>query len=123
MDQTTVPLAVLIFALVATRLAEERRWREGHITDQRNALLVVGRLPLLVVGFMVITGQPPLSAVGATLLAVILAGLLYRVAVRRLRQIKAEARAARAASTPSKAASAGADGAALGDGAGEPPEA
>lgn len=123
MDQTTVPLAVLIFALVATRLAEERRWREGRITDQRNALLVVGRLPLLVMGFMVITGQPPLSAVGATLLAVILAGLLYPVAVRRLRHIKAEARAARVASTPGQAASAGADGAALGDGAGEPPEA
>jgi heme A synthase len=83
----TVALAILVFLLVATRPFEEGRWRDGRMSDRTSALLVVGRLPFLVGGFTVITGQDPIVVAGATLLAALVAALLYPTVVGRLRRL------------------------------------
>jgi hypothetical protein len=82
----TIALALLVFGLVATRLWEEGRWRAGRISDRANAILVVGRLPALVLGFALITGLDPVAAVGLTGIAVVAAGLLYGPVLARLRR-------------------------------------
>ncbi len=86
MTPQVILLALLIFALVATRPLEERRWRSGRISDRQAAILVVGRLPVLVVGFVVITGRDPLTLLGATAVSVAVAALLYPFVVGRLRR-------------------------------------
>jgi hypothetical protein len=82
-----IVLALLVFALVATRLWEEGQWRAGRISDRTSALLVVGRLPLLFFGFTLFTGQDALVVVGATILGALLAAALYPLVVRRLRRL------------------------------------
>lgn len=84
----TILLALLVFVLVATRPFEERRWRNGRITDRTSALLVVGRLPVLVLGYALIAARPA----GETLLlagvAVVVAGLVYPRVLARLRRVR-----------------------------------
>jgi hypothetical protein len=82
-----IVLALLVFALVATRLWEEGQWRAGRISDRTSALLVVGRLPLLLFGFTLFTGQDALVVVGATALGALLAAALYPLVARRLRRL------------------------------------
>jgi len=83
----TIALAVLVFALIATRLWEEGRWRDGRMSDRTSAILVVARLPLLVLGFTILVGQPwPVVLIG-TLAAALVAAGLYRVVVARLRRL------------------------------------
>ena len=79
-------LALLVFALVATRLWEEGRWRTGKMSDRTAAILLVGRLPFLVGGFMLITGQLPIVVVVATAVAGLIAAALYPWTVGRLRR-------------------------------------
>ena len=88
MTPTTIALAVLVFALVITRLEEERRWRDGRISDRTNALLVAGRLPILGVGFGLITGQEPLGVLLPGALGLGLAALVVPYVTRRLRRIR-----------------------------------
>jgi hypothetical protein len=83
----TIALALLVFALVVTRLWEEARWRDGTFSDRTAAILVVARLPFLVGGFMLITGQAPEVIVASTLLAGCVAAVLYVPVVRRLRRL------------------------------------
>jgi hypothetical protein len=83
----TVALAVLVFLLIATRLWEEGRWREGRLSDRASATLVVARLPFLVGGFMLIVGQEPVVVLGATAVAALVAAGLYRLVVARLRRL------------------------------------
>jgi len=83
----TVLLALLVFALVATRPFEERRWRDGRISDRTSALLVVGRLPVLALGFALISARDPLTALAMLLIALLLAALLYPLVVGRLRRV------------------------------------
>jgi hypothetical protein len=84
----TIVLAVLIFALVATRPLEERRWRDRRLSDATAALLVVGRLPVLVTGFALLTARPlPVTALMAGL-ALIVAVVLRPFVVRRLRRVR-----------------------------------
>lgn len=87
MTPQNIVLALLVFALVATRLWEEGLWRAGRISDRRSALLVVGRLPLLLFGFTLFTGQDAPVVVGATVLGILLAAALYPLVVRRLRRL------------------------------------
>lgn len=87
MTPQTIALALLVFALVVTRLWEEARWRDGTFSDRTAAILVVARLPFLVGGFMLITGQPPEVVVASTLLAALVAAVLYVPVVRRLRRL------------------------------------
>ncbi len=87
MTPQTIGLAVLVFALVATRLWEEGRWRDGKMSDRTAATLVVARLPFLVLGFTLIVGQPVPVVIGGTLLAGLIAAGLYRVVVARLRRL------------------------------------
>jgi hypothetical protein len=82
-----IVLALLVFALVATRLWEEGLWRAGRISDRTNASLVVGRLPILLFGFTLFTGQDAVVVVGATALGILAAAALYPVVVRRLRRL------------------------------------
>jgi hypothetical protein len=82
-----IVLALLVFALVATRLLEESRWRTGRISDRTSAILVVGRLPFLLFGFTLFTGQEVVVVVGATVLGILGAAALYPVVVRRLRRL------------------------------------
>ncbi len=89
MTPTTIGLALLVFALVATRLWEEGRWREGRLSDRASAILVVGRLPLLVGGFLAVIGQGPLVALGGALVGGLLGAALYPWVVGRLRRSKA----------------------------------
>lgn len=88
MTPTTIALAALVFALVITRLEEERRWRDGRISDRTNALLVAGRLPILGVGFGLITGQEPLGVLLLGALGLGLAALVVPYVTRRLRRIR-----------------------------------
>lgn len=87
MTPQNIVLALLVFALVATRLWEEGQWRAGRISDSASALLVVGRLPLLLFGFTLFTGQDALVVAGATALGALLAAALYPLVVRRLRRL------------------------------------
>jgi hypothetical protein len=82
-----VALALLVFALVATRLWEEGQWRKGRFSDRTSAILVVGRLPILMGGFALLTGQPPLVVVAMTAIGLVIAAVVYPIAVRRLRRI------------------------------------
>ncbi len=95
MTPTTIGLALLVFALVATRLWEEGRWRDGHLSDRTAALLVVGRLPVLVGGFLAIIGQGPLAALGGAAVGGLAGAALYPWVVGRLRRSKERARAER----------------------------
>ncbi len=87
MTPQTIQLALLVFALVATRLWEEGRWRDGHMSDRTAAILVVGRLPFLVGGFLLITGQALPVIVAGTGLAALVAAGLYLFVVARLRRL------------------------------------
>jgi hypothetical protein len=82
-----IVLALLVFALVATRLWEEGLWRAGRISDRTSAILVVGRLPFLFFGFTLFTGQELHVVVGATVLGIVAAAALYPFVVRRLRRL------------------------------------
>ena len=83
MTPQNIVLALLVFALVATRLWEEGQWRAGRISDRASAILVVGRLPLLLFGFTLFTGQDAPVVVGATVLGTLVAAALYPLVVRR----------------------------------------
>ena len=87
MTPQNIVLALLVFALVATRLWEEGQWRAGRISDRASAILVVGRLPLLLFGFTLFTGQDALVVAGATVLGTLVAAALYPFVVRRLRRL------------------------------------
>ena len=87
MTPETIALALLVFALIATRLWEEGRWRDGRMSDRTSAILVVARLPLLVGGFLLIVGQPIGVVIGGALVAGLVAAGLYRVVVARLRRL------------------------------------
>jgi ACR3 family arsenite efflux pump ArsB len=84
----TIALALLVFSLVATRLWEEGRWRAGRMSDRTNALLVVGRLPALALGFGLITGLDPVTTLGMTAIAALAAAVLYAPVVARLRRTR-----------------------------------
>ncbi len=87
MTPQNIVLALLVFALIATRLWEESLWRAGRISDRTSAVLVVGRLPFLLFGFTLFTGQDAVVVVGATALGILGAAALYPVVVRRLRRL------------------------------------
>ena len=87
MTPQTVLLALLVFAIVATRPFEERRWRDGRISDRDSALLVVGRLPVLAVGFALISGRDLVTTLVMLGIALVLAALLYPLVVGRLRRV------------------------------------
>ena len=88
MPTETILLALLVFAMVVTRPFEESRWRSGRMSDRTSALLVVARLPILVLGFALITARTP----EVTLLMVVIAGgvaaLLFPVVAGRLRRVR-----------------------------------
>jgi len=86
MTAETILLALLVFAMVATRPLEERRWRAGRISDRTTTLLVLGRLPVLIGGFALITGRPLPVLVGMTLIAVLVAAVLYPLVLGRVRR-------------------------------------
>lgn len=88
MTTETVLLVMLVFALIATRLVEERRWRAGRMTDRTAALLVVARLPVLILGFGLIAGRPAGETLLLTAIAAGVAGLLYRRVLARLRRVR-----------------------------------
>lgn len=84
----TILLALLVFALIATRPFEERRWRDGRITDRTAALLVVGRLPVLILGFALIAARPAGETLLLAAIAVVVASLLYPLVLARLRGVR-----------------------------------
>jgi len=102
-------LAILVFGLVATRLWEEGRWRSGRITDRTSALLVVARLPILALGFCVITGRDAGTCLVLLAASLALAALLYPVAVSRLRRVKRDVARFQAGARREAAARAAAD--------------
>ncbi len=83
MNPQYVALALLVFALVATRLWEEEQWRRGRFSDQTAAILVVGRLPVLAFGFAVLTGQPLPTVLVMTAIALVMAAAVYPFVVGR----------------------------------------
>ena len=87
MTPQTIALALLVFALIVTRLWEEARWRDGTFSDRTAATLVVARLPFLVGGFMLITDQAPEVIAASILVAGLVAAVLYVPVVRRLRRL------------------------------------
>ena len=95
MTTTTILLALLVFAMVATRPFEEGRWRAGRISDRTSALLVLGRLPVLLGGFALIAGLPLPVAAAAMLVALLPGALLYPWVVGRLRRAQNRSRTGR----------------------------
>ena len=93
MNPQYAALALLVFALVATRLWEEGRWRAGKLSDRAAAILLVGRLPFLLVGFMLITGQDWPVIIGSALVGGLIAAALYPWMVGRLRRSTVKAKA------------------------------
>jgi len=91
-SSTTFPLIVLLLALVVTRPLEERRWRAGRLSDRAATWLVVGRIPVLALGFGLIVGLPPLELVLLVAVAAAAAFLLQPVARGRLLAVKARDR-------------------------------
>ena len=91
MTPETIALALLVFALVATRLWEEGRWRAGKLSDRAAAWLLVGRIPFLLIGFTLITGQEVVVIAGAGVLGLVAAAALYPWIVGRLRRSKVKA--------------------------------
>jgi hypothetical protein len=89
----TIALAVLVFALVATRLWEEGRWRAGRMSDRTAALLVVGRLPFLALGFSLIVGLEPVAVALFLAAGLGLAALAYPWVTGRLRRSAVRPRA------------------------------
>ena len=57
------------------------------MSDRTSAILVVGRLPFLALGFTLITGQDPLAVLGLTAIGGAAAVALYPVVVGRLRRL------------------------------------
>ena len=88
MTTETVLLALLVLALIATRLIEERRWRAGRMTDRTAALLVVARLPILVLGFGLIAARPAGETLLLTAVAAVIAGLVYPRVLGRLHRVR-----------------------------------
>jgi hypothetical protein len=86
-------LALLVFALVITRLWEENRWRDGRMSDRTAAILLVGRLPFLLVGFTLITGQDWPVIIGSAVVGIAIAAALYPWMVGRLRRSTVKAKA------------------------------
>lgn len=81
-------LGLLVFALIATRPAEEARWRTGRLSDRGSALLLVARLPLFVGAWSLVVGLPPLGALGAAGVAGGVGALLVPLLVRRLARVR-----------------------------------
>ena len=95
MTTTTILLALLVFAMVATRPFEERRWRDGRISDRTAAWLILGRLPVLLGGFCLVEGLPLPLAGAAVLVGLVPGVLLYRWTIGRLRRARDRARTGR----------------------------
>ena len=91
MTPENIALALLVFALIATRLWEEGKWRAGKLSDRAAAILLVGRIPFLLVGFTIITGQDLAVVLGSGVLGGLVAAALYPLIVRRLRRSKLKA--------------------------------
>jgi hypothetical protein len=89
MNPQTIALALLVFGLIATRPLEERRWRAGRITDRTSAILVVARLPILVIGFALLTARTPEVALLMGTVSIGLALLALPLVAGRLRRIRA----------------------------------
>ena len=89
---TTIPLLMLMFGLVITRPAEERAWRTGRISDRVAAWLIVGRLPVLALGFALITGRDPAVVAVMTGVGLLLAFILAPIALGRLARVRARGR-------------------------------
>ena len=77
-------LALLVFALIATRPLEEGRWRAGRLSDRASARLLVARLPLFALAWALVVGLPPLACAGMGLIALGLAMALAGPVERRL---------------------------------------
>lgn len=92
MTTITILLALLVFAMVATRPFEERRWREGRLSDRTAAWLILGRLPVLLGGFCLIEGLPLPATAAAVLVGLVPGVLLHRWTVGRLRRARDRAR-------------------------------
>jgi hypothetical protein len=88
MTTETILLALLVFAMVVTRPFEEGRWRAGRMSDRTSALLVVARLPILVLGFALITARTPAVTVLMVGIAVVVAALLFPLVAGRLRRVR-----------------------------------
>lgn len=82
----TIILALLVFALIATRPVEESRWRDGRISDRTAALLVVARLPILVFGFALATARTPEVTLLLAGISLAVAALLHPLVTGRLRR-------------------------------------
>jgi len=89
MESNTFGLVVLILLLVVTRPFAERAWRAGRISDRAASWLVVGRLPVLGLGFGIAVGRPPLEVLVLAGIGLVAAFLLQPVALRRLVAVKA----------------------------------
>jgi hypothetical protein len=83
-EPTTLPLLVLMIALVVTRPVEERWWKSGRISDRVAAWLIVGRLPVLATGFGLIIGLPLLQVAVLVAIGLVAAFVLQPVAAGRL---------------------------------------
>ena len=85
-------IAIVIVAAAISRPIESRLWRNGRLSDRTTALLLVGRLPVVVCLFALILGAPLLVLIGVTMMALISAALFYGLTLGLLRDQALEAR-------------------------------
>ena len=91
-EPTTLPLLVLMIALVVTRPVEERWWKAGRLSDRAASWLIVGRLPVLATGFGLIIGLPLIQVAVLLAIGLVAAFVLQPVAAGRLIAARARTR-------------------------------
>lgn len=84
-----VLVVLVIVAAVISRPVEARLWRAGKLSDRTTAILLLGRFPVVVFLFAVISGGPPLFVLGLTALMALPAVAVYRYTLGVLREQKA----------------------------------
>jgi hypothetical protein len=82
-------IALVIVAAVISRPVEARLWRAGKLSDRTTAILLLGRFPVMVFLFAVISGGASLLVLVVTALAGLPALAFYRFTLGLLREQKA----------------------------------
>lgn len=79
-------MALAIIAAVVSRPIEVRLWRAGRLSDRVVTLLLLGRFPVLVTLFAVLSSAPLPLAVFVVAISLVPVVACYPVAIRFVRE-------------------------------------
>jgi len=81
---------LIVVVAIASRPIEVRLWRAGRIADQTLAVLLLGRLPLLVLIASLSTGASVLLTTALVGVSFVVPALFYRFALGLIREQRVE---------------------------------